>query len=65
LLLTGLTAAQTLAPDVRDVLKGQFFFLRAYTYFKLVRLYGGVPLVFVAHGVDDEDLRDSKVKNNT
>ena len=31
--------------DVRNKLKGQLYFWRAYQYFDLVRLYGGVPLV--------------------
>jgi len=29
----------------RNLLKGQLYFWRAYQYFQLVRLYGGVPLV--------------------
>jgi starch-binding outer membrane protein, SusD/RagB family len=31
--------------ETRNELKGQIFFWRAWQYFDLVRLYGGVPLV--------------------
>jgi hypothetical protein len=34
-----------LSQDVRTKLKGQMYFWRAWQYFDLVRLYGGVPLV--------------------
>ncbi|MGX5687867.1 RagB/SusD family nutrient uptake outer membrane protein [Arcticibacter tournemirensis] len=34
-----------LPEDVRTKLKGQMYFWRAYQYFDLVRLYGGVPLI--------------------
>jgi hypothetical protein len=37
-----------LPEDVRNRLKGQIYFWRAYQYFDLVRLYGGVPLVLHA-----------------
>jgi hypothetical protein len=32
--------------DVKVRIKGQAFFLRAWTYWNLVRLYGGVPMIF-------------------
>jgi len=35
----------TLAPDVKQRFIGQALFWRAYRYFELVKLYGGVPLV--------------------
>jgi hypothetical protein len=54
----------TLPVSTANLLKGQFFFLRAYTYFKLVRLYGGVPLVFHAQGVDDENLQVPRSKTS-
>jgi hypothetical protein len=42
-------------PDaVKQTLKGQFYFMRAYTYFKLVSLYGGVPLVLQSQTLEDE-----------
>jgi hypothetical protein len=37
-----------LSEDVRTKLKGQLLFWRAYQYFELLRLYGGVPLVLTA-----------------
>jgi hypothetical protein len=37
-----------LPEEVRKRLKGQIYFWRAYQYFDLVRLYGGVPLVLQA-----------------
>lgn len=36
-----------LPEDLRNRLKGQMYFWRAYQYFDLLRLYGGVPLVLV------------------
>jgi len=44
-------AIQNLGPDsplgtaVTTPLKGQFYFFRAYIYFLMVRIYGGVPLI--------------------
>ncbi|MXV15196.1 RagB/SusD family nutrient uptake outer membrane protein [Hufsiella ginkgonis] len=35
----------SLTDAVKDPLKGQMYFWRAYQYFELVKLYGGVPLV--------------------
>lgn len=35
----------TLSESWREVLKGQAYFFRAWRYFELVKLYGGVPLV--------------------
>ncbi|MDX1937661.1 MAG: RagB/SusD family nutrient uptake outer membrane protein [Flavihumibacter sp.] len=43
-----------IAPATRNLLKGQFFFLRAYTYFRLVNLYGGVPLILEAQELTAE-----------
>lgn len=36
----------TLDEDVKGKIKGQAFFLRAWTYWNLVKLYGGVPMIF-------------------
>jgi len=53
------------AEDVRNRLKGQMYFWRAWQYFDLIRLYGGVPLVLVAQdpilsgGADLETPRSS------
>jgi len=40
--------------DVIDGLKGQVYFLRAWTYFYLTCLYGGVPIITKAYTLTDE-----------
>jgi hypothetical protein len=37
-----------------DNLKGQAYFMRAWTYFYLTNLYGGVPLITKAYGLTDK-----------
>jgi len=37
-----------------DLLKGQAYFLRAWTYFYLTNLYGGVPIITKAYTLTDE-----------
>ncbi len=64
LAIEGINSAVTLPESTRQILKGQFFFLRAYTYFKLVRLYGGVPLVFTAQSLGDEELAIPRAKTS-
>ncbi len=64
LAIEGMNASATLPTATKNVLKGQFFFLRAYTYFKLVRLYGGVPLVLRAQGINEEDLATPRSKTS-
>lgn len=39
---------------VIDNLKGQAYFLRAWTYFYLTNLYGGVPIITKVYGLTDE-----------
>ncbi|HCY40601.1 MAG TPA: RagB/SusD family nutrient uptake outer membrane protein [Prolixibacteraceae bacterium] len=39
---------------VIDNLKGQAYFLRAWTYFYLTNLYGGVPIITKVYGLNDE-----------
>jgi len=39
---------------VIDNLKGQAYFLRAWTYFYLTNLYGGVPIITKVYGLSDE-----------
>lgn len=41
-------------PAVIKDLKGQAYFLRAWTYFYLTNLYGGVPIITKAYGLADE-----------
>jgi starch-binding outer membrane protein, SusD/RagB family len=62
--IAGMNVSTTMPEESKKILKGQFFFLRAYTYFKLVRLYGGVPLVLKAQGVSDENLQTPRSKTS-
>lgn len=39
----------------KNQIKGQFYFWRAWQYFELVRLYGGVPLVLTAQPANVDD----------
>jgi hypothetical protein len=43
--ITGLAGNHSITPSLRDQLLGEAYFLRAFTYFYLVNLYGDVPLV--------------------
>lgn len=52
--IEGLNSSSTLPDATKITLKGQFFFLRAFTYFRLVSLYGGVPLVLQSQTLEDE-----------
>ncbi|MBC7722367.1 MAG: RagB/SusD family nutrient uptake outer membrane protein, partial [Pedobacter sp.] len=56
--------AGTLTDDVKLKLKGQFYFLRAYTYFNLVKLYGGMPLVLTAQDIAADDLNVPRSKTS-
>lgn len=53
LALEGLTTS-TIPEADKKLLKGQFYFLRAYVYFRMVNLYGGVPLVLEAQQLGEE-----------
>lgn len=48
--------ASTLDPDFLGRLKGQALFFRAWAYFNMTKLYGGVPLVLHPQGLEEEDL---------
>lgn len=52
--IEGLNSNSSLSETTKKTLKGQFFFLRAFTYFRLVSLYGGVPLVLQSQTLEDE-----------
>ncbi|MBL7737994.1 MAG: RagB/SusD family nutrient uptake outer membrane protein [Chitinophagaceae bacterium] len=52
--IEGLNTNSTLPEVTRTTLKGQFFFLRAFVYFRLVSLYGGVPLILQSQTLEDE-----------
>jgi len=62
--IEGLNGSSTLPEATRTVLKGQFFFLRAFVYFRLVSLYGGVPLVLQSKTLEDEDLNVPRSKTS-
>ena len=62
--IEGLNGESTLPEATRTVLKGQFFFLRAFVYFRLVSLYGGVPLVLKSKTLEDEDLNVPRAKTS-
>lgn len=51
--------------DTRKKLKGQMFFWRAWQYFQLVRLYGGVPIVLTPQNPIVTDGQDTKVPRST
>ncbi len=57
-------AAGGMDPDVKARFKGQFYFLRAYTYFNLVKLYGGVPLVLTSQDVSTDTLNIPRAKTS-
>jgi starch-binding outer membrane protein, SusD/RagB family len=56
LALAGLDSSSTLPDVIKKQLRGQFYFLRAYVYFKMVNLYGGVPLVLEAQQLSNEGI---------
>ncbi len=56
---------QSTLPDAtRQTLKGQFYFMRAFVYFRLVSLYGGVPLILQSQTLEDE-LNVPRAKTST
>lgn len=64
LAIAGVNNSKLLGDDVKKTIKGQFFFLRAYVYFRLVSLYGGVPLVLDAQTLNGEDLNVPRAKTS-
>ncbi|NOT90228.1 RagB/SusD family nutrient uptake outer membrane protein [Ferruginibacter sp.] len=56
LALEGLDTSTGVPASSKRILKGQFYFLRAYTYFRMVNLYGGVPLVLKAQEITNEGI---------
>lgn len=51
----------TLASNVKEPMRGEALFLRAFQYFKMVRLFGGVPIIKEPQNIDD----DLMVKRNS
>lgn len=44
-IIEGVTGSSSLTTDEKEKLLGQAYFFRAYQYYMLVKLYGGVPIV--------------------
>lgn len=59
--LEGLTNNNSIAPELNEKLTGEARFIRAFTYYYLVNLYGKVPLVL---GTDYEE-NSRKIRNST
>lgn len=62
--LEGINNSTALAEDQKKTLKGQFFFMRAFVYFRLVSLYGGVPLVLKSQDLSGETLNVPRAKTS-
>ena len=56
LALEGIDTSSVLPEATKQILRGQFFFLRGYVYFKMVTLYGGVPLVLKVQQLTNEGI---------
>lgn len=52
----------TLTDEQRAILRGQALFFRAWRYWEMVRLYGGVPMVLTVQDPYKEDLNVSRSK---
>lgn len=51
----------TLSTQTKNQMKGQALFLRAFQYFNMIKLYGGVPIIKEPQAITD----DLKVKRNS
>lgn len=49
----------------KNPLKGQMYFWRAYEYFEMVRLYGGVPIVLASQNPIIDESSDSKIPRSS
>ncbi len=47
-------ATAPFAADIVDRLKGQVYFQRAYYHNQLLRYYGGIPIIKIAYGLDQD-----------
>lgn len=56
LALESIDTSSALSESSKLTLRGQFFFLRAYTYFRMVNLYGGIPLVLKVQELTNEGI---------
>lgn len=62
--IEGINNKSSLPDAITDPLKGQFFFLRAYVYLRLVSLYGGVPLVLKPADINGDELNVPRSKTS-
>jgi hypothetical protein len=53
-LLEGVDNSEKITPDVKKQLEGEARFIRAFTYFYLVNLYGDVPMVLTTNYRDNQ-----------
>jgi hypothetical protein len=51
-------------PGTRNVLKGQAYFFRAYMYFNMLKLYGGIPLVLKSLDLANDNLLIPRSKSS-
>jgi hypothetical protein len=63
LAIQGINAGSIDAAD-KKTLKGQFYFLRAFTYFQMVKLYGGVPLVLTPQNPATDNIQVPRAKSS-
>jgi len=54
----------TLTEEQKDKIKGQAYFLRAWVYFNLVKVYGGVPIITTAQDWVVDDLKVTRNKTS-
>jgi starch-binding outer membrane protein, SusD/RagB family len=68
LFLSNIDKYQGMLPGTKQQLKGQMYFWRAWQYFDLVRLYGGVPLVLEPqspiNAAENESLKVPRAKTS-
>lgn len=65
LFLDNVDKYNTLGDDLKNKLKGQLFFWRAWQYFELVRMYGGVPLILTAQNPIASDASSLQVQRSS
>jgi len=61
---TVLDNLENATPDAAKVFEGEAKFIRAYSYFNLVRLWGPVPLIDRVVGIEEEDVQFGRVDVN-
>lgn len=62
--IEGINKSTALSDATKQTLKGQLFFLRAYVYFRLVNLYGGVPLILSSQNLEGDELNVPRSKTS-